>query len=87
MTAINFRRLPILISDERLNEPKYSEYRIAIDRIKELKKLRELYIGRVIHGDFKLWSENIKEIIKFAGKNNRDRWNKICYNEEESEEG
>jgi len=87
MTAINFRRLPILISDRKLNEPKYSTYNIAMNKLQELKKLRELYIGRVIHGDFESWSKDIEELIKFADKNNKGRWDKNCYNEEESEEG
>jgi hypothetical protein len=86
MTAVNFRRFPILLSDARLNDPRYSAYSIAISRVPELKALRELYLGRVIHTDFKSWSSNISAIIEFAAKNpkSQTRWHKS--GQEETEE-
>lgn len=87
MTAVNFRRFPILLTDARLNDPGYSAYSIAVSRVPELKTLRELYLGRVIHTDFKSWSSDILKIIEFAAKNPGPgtRWRKSG-KEEETEE-
>lgn len=87
MTAVNFRRFPILLTDERLNDPRYSAYLIAVSRVPELKILRELYLGRVIHTDFKSWSSDISKISEFAEKNPEPgtRWRKSGQ-EEQTEE-
>ncbi|MBP7796114.1 MAG: hypothetical protein KA059_04990 [Elusimicrobiales bacterium] len=87
MTDINFRRMPILISDEKLGDPRYQIYNSAIYRIPNLKKLRELYIGRVIHSNFESWSNDINELIKFAGQNlmTGKRWTKNIEIENEEE--
>lgn len=63
MLAINFRREPIYLSDEDLEKPDYSRYKIAIGKIPELKLLRQLFAGRVAHTSPENWKENVKEII------------------------
>jgi hypothetical protein len=65
MLAINFRREPIYLSDERLDEPQYQKYRFAIAKIPELKVLRELFIGRVIHSSTEQWKQDVMALLKF----------------------
>jgi len=62
MLAINFRREPIYLSDEDLEKPDYSKYKIAIAGIPELKILRQLFVGRVVHQEN--WKENVNNLIK-----------------------
>ncbi len=63
MLAINFRREPIYLSDEDLEKPDYSKYKIAISRIPELKLLRQLFVGRAIHTSPENWKENVNNLI------------------------
>jgi len=65
MLAINFRREPIYLPDERLQEPQYQKYLYAIAKIPELKELRELFIGRVIHSSFEKWKSDVIDLLKF----------------------
>jgi len=63
MLAINFRREPIYLKDEDLEKPDYSKYKIAVNKIPELKLLRQLFAGRVIHTSPENWKENINKLI------------------------
>jgi len=48
---------------EDLEKPDYSKYKIAISKIPELKLLRQLFAGRVIHTSPENWKENINKLI------------------------
>lgn len=76
MLAINFRREPIYLPDEKLKEPQYQKYNYAIVKIPELKKLREFFIGRVIHFSFEQWREDVMDLLKFNINvlDNTKRW-------------
>jgi hypothetical protein len=63
MLAINFRREPIYLPDEDLEKPDYLKYKIAINRIPELKLLRRLFAGRVVHTSPENWKENVNNLI------------------------
>ena len=65
MLDINFRREPIYLSDESLNEPDYVKYRIALQKIPSLQFLRNLYIGRVIHASLEQWKNDVMALLKF----------------------
>ncbi len=65
MIAINFRREPVYLPDERLNEPRYLKYRFAVDKLPELRKLRKLFIGRVFHRQHEQWAKDIMELLRF----------------------
>lgn len=65
MLAVNFRREPIYLSDEKLNDAKYVSYRTAITKLEELRELRELFIGRVIHTSGSKWSQDIMDLLEF----------------------
>lgn len=51
MSAINFRREPIYLDEESLADPRYSAYRFSILRLPQLRRLRSLFKGRVIHNE------------------------------------
>jgi len=65
MLDINFRREPICLPDERLEEPNYLRYKIAVQVIPSLKLLRSRYIGRVIHASPEQWKSDVMDLLKF----------------------
>ncbi|MFO8059083.1 MAG: hypothetical protein R6U70_00280 [Bacillota bacterium] len=65
MLAINFRREPIYFPEERLMDPRYVHYRVAVERIPELKTLREHFIGRVIHHSPAQWERDVTDLLRF----------------------
>jgi hypothetical protein len=65
MLAINFRREPIYLSDEKLADPQYTRYRFAIQKLQALRTLRSLFIGRVIHSSLEQWKQDVVELLKF----------------------
>jgi hypothetical protein len=65
MLDINFRREPIYLPDERIEEPAYFKYKIATQRIPSLKLLRSLYIGRVIHASPEQWKTDVMNLLRF----------------------
>lgn len=65
MTDINFRREPIYLPDERLDEPKYLKYKFALMRSPSLRILRSLFIGRVIHSSPERWKKDVTDLLKF----------------------
>jgi hypothetical protein len=65
MLDINFRREPIYLQDEKLDEPAYIKYKIALQRIPSLKLLRDMYIGRVIHTSQEKWSNDVRDLLNF----------------------
>ncbi|MDO9557113.1 MAG: hypothetical protein Q7J82_05970 [Coriobacteriia bacterium] len=71
MLAINFRREPVYLSDERLTEPRYRKYQYAIEKIPELKILRKLFIGRIVHSSVEQWQQNVLDLLTF-NVNSRD---------------
>jgi len=65
MLAINFRREPIYLPDERLEEPQYQKYKFAIAKIPALSELRQLFIGRVIHRTPEQWKNDVMDLVRF----------------------
>ena len=79
MLDINFRREPIFLSDELLKtEPKYARYKYATQKIRSLKDLRELFVGRIIHSSFEQWKADIENLLSFNRSTNDDnaKWEK-----------
>ncbi|HJX23851.1 MAG TPA: hypothetical protein VJ574_05535 [Candidatus Bathyarchaeia archaeon] len=76
MLDINFRREPIYLQDEVLNEPDYVKYRVAVRRIPSLGLLRELFIGRVIHSSPEQWRNDVMDLLKFnmATRDDSVKW-------------
>jgi hypothetical protein len=78
MLNINFRREPIYIPEEKLDEPDYVKYRIALQKIPSLQLLRNLYIGRVVHASQEQWKNDVMELLKFNATTQDDssKWKK-----------
>jgi hypothetical protein len=78
MQEVNFRREPIYLPDKKLSEPRYLKYRYAMKRLPELRKLRDLFIGRVIHRTPEQWKEDVTALLKFntQSKNDEEKWEK-----------
>ena len=78
MLAINFRREPIYLPDEKLDDSRYQKYKFAIAKIPELKLLRELFIGRVIHSSYEQWKNDVMDLLEFNVKAQDDnaKWKK-----------
>lgn len=64
LQEINFRREPIYLAEDKLNDPRYSRYKYAIHRLPELRRLRGLFIGRVIHRSPGQWEKDIKTLVE-----------------------
>ena len=65
MILINFRREPIYITSEQLNEPRFDRYRYAVQKIPALQTLRYHFIGRVFHYSDQQWREDVLALLKF----------------------
>lgn len=65
MLEINFRREPLYLSEEKLNEPENISYKFAVNRLEALRYLRKLCLGRIIHSNPKQWEKDITEILNF----------------------
>ncbi|MCL5010691.1 MAG: hypothetical protein M1127_00555 [Patescibacteria group bacterium] len=68
LSAINFRREPIYLPEEKLEEPEYAKYKFSMAKIPEIKLMRELFIGRIIHKDDKQWQADVKKLLEFNVK-------------------
>jgi len=78
MLAINFRREPIYLPDEKLEEPQYQKYKFAIAKIPALRELRQLFIGRVIHRTPEQWKKDVMDLLKFnvSLRDDNEKWKK-----------
>ena len=78
LNAINFRREPIYLAEDRLYAPEYSRYRYAVMRVPELRALRERFIGRVMHSSLEQWKGDVVALLDFnvAQKDDSVRWKK-----------
>jgi len=72
MSAVNFRRAPVFLTDAQLAQPRGEKYRIAAHAIPELALLRKLFIGRVVHADN--WKERVAELLAFNAQSDSARW-------------
>jgi hypothetical protein len=78
LVAINFRREPIYLPDERLEEPRYQKYLFSIEKLPALQMLRSHFIGRVIHSSPEQWKKDVMDLLKFnvSARNDGARWSK-----------
>ena len=78
MIAINFRREPVYLAKEKLEEPQYSKYKFSIRKLPELQFLRDFFIGRVIHTSPQQWKKDAEDLLKFniSTENEKSKWGK-----------
>jgi hypothetical protein len=75
---INFRRESIYLTDEKLENPRYAQYRFAVAKLPSLVMLRKQFIGRVVHSSFDQWKSDVNNLLIFNAKNKDDstKWRK-----------
>ncbi len=66
LLAINFRREPVYLSEEQMWEPRYARYQFAVQRIPELRELRGLFLGRVVHSSPEQWQKGVLAALERA---------------------
>jgi hypothetical protein len=78
MLAVNFRREPVYLSNEKLQQPEYRHYRFSLRQLPELQMLRDHFIGRVIHRNQDQWQTDVAELLRFNVSSSDDavRWKK-----------
>jgi hypothetical protein len=78
MLEINFRREPVYLADEKLEEADYAKYRVAVQKIPSLQLLRSLYVGRVMHASPDQWKGDVMDLLRFNLKtqDERAKWEK-----------
>jgi hypothetical protein len=78
MIDINFRREPIILSEDQLENTNYIQYRFAIAKMPSLRILRSLIIGRVIHSSPEQWKNDVTSLLAFNAKSldDTEKWKK-----------
>lgn len=78
MLGINFRREPIYLPEETLRKPAYVHYLFSVRRLPELRELRELFVGRVIHSNAAQWQKDLQSALAFNVEAHDDmaKWSK-----------
>jgi hypothetical protein len=78
MVDINFRREPIYLSEDKMDSPKYVQYRYAMAKLPSLKTLRSQLIGRIIHSSFDQWKSDVDSLLDFNANSKDDsaKWKK-----------
>ena len=78
MLAINFRREPVYLPDEKLQEPRYLKYLYAVNKLPALRELRTRFIGRVSHSSPEQWQEDVTALLRFnvSAENDDEIWSK-----------
>jgi hypothetical protein len=64
MLSVNFRREPILLSEEALGEAQYETYKNALRRVPALIKLRSLFVGRAVHSGVDAWKKKLESYMQ-----------------------
>jgi hypothetical protein len=78
MLAVNFRREPIYLTDERMEEPQYRKYRFAVFKLPSLQILRSLFVGRVFHISPEQWKSDVMDLLRLNMSTQDDgaKWGK-----------
>lgn len=78
LLLVNFRREPIYLPEQRLQEPRYAGYRAAVSRLPALRELRARFIGRVRHGSPEQWRGDVRQLLRFNVNtiDNKAKWQK-----------
>lgn len=67
MAAISFRRMPIYLSDDALQAPRFRRYLVASRRVPAAALLRRAFVGRALHDDIETWTAQIEALVGKAG--------------------
>jgi hypothetical protein len=78
LITINFRREPIYLPKEMFLRPQYARYAYSVSAIPELRTLRWLYVGRVIHSSPEQWQADLADLLAFntSTADDKAQWKK-----------
>jgi hypothetical protein len=67
LAVINFRRMPIYLSDDALQAARFRRYRVASRRVPAVARLRRAFVGRAVHGKTDEWAARLDTLVGEAG--------------------
>jgi len=73
---LRFRRTPIYIGEEMFDRPEYVVYKFAVKKLPNLRRIRELFIGRVIHRSLDQWKKDTESLLEWntSIKDDSQKW-------------
>jgi len=63
MVALNFYREPVYAPQRDIDSGRFAEYKLAVRKLKDLKAIRALFAGRVIHSSPGNWSAGLQNML------------------------
>ncbi|HEY1338963.1 MAG TPA: hypothetical protein VGF59_15715 [Bryobacteraceae bacterium] len=64
LALVNFRREPVYLSDESLEQQaKYRRYAIGARKLSDLRALRAAFVGRALHTSVEAWTAQVEGIV------------------------
>ena len=66
LLTLNFRREPIYLPDEEIEQGRYTRYKVAVRKLDYLKWTRQSFLGRAIHKDEATWRSQLDQAIARA---------------------
>ena len=67
-----FLREPMALPDDRLAEPRYLHYRLAIAALPSLAAARARFVARLVHADPASWAAALDDLIRWHGSERDD---------------
>src|SRR5436190_10480168 len=65
LALVNFRREPVYLSDDSLQQqPRYHRYAIGCRKLPDLRALRAAFAGRAIHSSVENWTAQVDTISR-----------------------
>ena len=66
LATLNFRRQPIYLSEDAIQQGAFAMYRVALRRLDSLQWIRQAFLGRAIHNDS--WEKQATAIVGAPAK-------------------
>ena len=66
LLTLNFRREPIYLPEDQLEEGRHARYRVALRKLDYLRWARGAFLGRAIHTSEAAWKSQLEEAIASA---------------------
>ena len=66
MVGLNFYREPVYAPQRDIDSGRFGEYKLAVRKLKDLKAVRALFVGRVIHGSPETWASGLQTLLSSA---------------------
>jgi hypothetical protein len=68
MVGLNFYRDPVYAPQKDIDSGRFGEYKLAVRKLNDLKAIRKLFVGRVIHSSLENWTSGLQTLLsKDAG--------------------